>query len=435
MRFYRPPGSDYMWAGGAMSTAGRVRESGCGVGTSKSGAGARSTRSPWLICYDTSMGAHRIFRVGISGSYGGLNLGDEAILQSIIHQLDRSLPAEITVFSRDAEDTSRRHNVRSVIPVRTYSRIEVVPEIERLDLFILGGGGILFDGEAKTFMREVQVAREKGVPVLVYAVGVGPLQNPDEQNAVQAALNKVAAVTVRDREGKKLLEDIGVKRTIIVAADPAFLLEAEPVPDDTVVSEGFKGDRSIIGISVREPGPAAPGLDADVYYQLVANAADFMIERFGAKVVFVSMERPSDMQHAHAIISRMLFPEHAWVLKREYTSGQVLSIMKYLQFAVGMRLHFLIFAAMQGIPFVGLPYAAKVGGMLGELSIKMPPIHLVNAGRLIAYIDSYWDQQETIKASIAEKLPRLKERALIPNRIAVQMLKGTFHEDEWNVLP
>ena len=41
------------------------------------------------------------FKVGISGSFGGLNLGDEAILQSMIAQLRRSLPVEITVFTRD----------------------------------------------------------------------------------------------------------------------------------------------------------------------------------------------------------------------------------------------------------------------------------------------------------------------------------------------
>jgi hypothetical protein len=44
-------------------------------------------------------------RVGISGSYGGMNLGDEAILQTIIAQLRRSVSAEVTVFSRDADDS------------------------------------------------------------------------------------------------------------------------------------------------------------------------------------------------------------------------------------------------------------------------------------------------------------------------------------------
>ncbi len=95
------------------------------------------------------------FRVGISGSYGGLNLGDEAILKGIVKELRRALPVEITVFSRDAEDTRQRHEVERVVPVRKLSRDEVLPEIQRLDLLILGGGGILFDGEAQIFLREV----------------------------------------------------------------------------------------------------------------------------------------------------------------------------------------------------------------------------------------------------------------------------------------
>ena len=55
--------------------------------------------------------ARNPLRVGISGSYGGLNLGDEAILQCMVTQLRESMPVEITVFSRDPEDTSRRHAV------------------------------------------------------------------------------------------------------------------------------------------------------------------------------------------------------------------------------------------------------------------------------------------------------------------------------------
>jgi len=87
---------------------------------------------------------NRVFRVGISGSYGGLNLGDEAILEVIVTQLRRALPVEITVFSRQPEDTLARHRVERAVPVREMSRDEIIPEIERLDLFILGflSGGL-----------------------------------------------------------------------------------------------------------------------------------------------------------------------------------------------------------------------------------------------------------------------------------------------------
>jgi hypothetical protein len=70
------------------------------------------------------MSSDRTLKVGISGSYGGFNLGDEAILHVILSQLRRSLTTEITVFSRDAEDTRRRHRVEHVFQPRELSRRE-----------------------------------------------------------------------------------------------------------------------------------------------------------------------------------------------------------------------------------------------------------------------------------------------------------------------
>src|SRR5204863_5934931 len=142
--------------------------------------------------------ANESFRIGVTGSYGGLNLGDEAILQSIIAQLRRDLPVEITVFSRDADDTKKRHGVERAIPVRKLSRAEITPEVERLDLLILGGGGILYDAEARTYLREVSIAKEKGVPVMLYAIGAGPLNDPAVQGAVRECLEHVEVITVRE---------------------------------------------------------------------------------------------------------------------------------------------------------------------------------------------------------------------------------------------
>ena len=59
----------------------------------------------------------RLPRIGISGSYGGLNLGDEAILEGILTRLRATVDAEITVFSRNAADTRARVDVEHVIPV------------------------------------------------------------------------------------------------------------------------------------------------------------------------------------------------------------------------------------------------------------------------------------------------------------------------------
>ena len=106
-------------------------------------------------------------KIGITGSYGGLNLGDEAILQSMLEQIRDELPdAEITVFSRDADDTKRRHKVERAVPVRRLSRNEVVPEVERLDLLLFGGGGIIYDADARIYLRD-------GLPPLAPYITVG----------------------------------------------------------------------------------------------------------------------------------------------------------------------------------------------------------------------------------------------------------------------
>lgn len=136
----------------------------------------------------------------------------------------------------------------------------------------------------------------------------------------------------------------------------------EPLPEGTLRRE-HKDKRRLIGLSVREPGKAAPDLDEKEYHALLANTADFLVDHLDADIILIPMERKTsfDIQHSHAVVSKMLQPQRASVLKNEDTSGQVLSIMGLLDFAVGMRLHFLIFAALQQIPFVAIPYASKAG--------------------------------------------------------------------------
>lgn len=365
--------------------------------------------------------ANQPFRVGISGSYGGMNLGDEAILDGIVTQLRESMPAEITVFSLCPEDTKVRHQVERVVPVRNLTRMESTAEIERLDLFILGGGGILYDRDAPVYLREALIAEERGVPVVIYAVSAGPLSDPSAKQAVRAALNAADVVTVRDKQGRRLLEEVGVNREIRLTADPALLLREEALPIEAIRAEGVEFERHLVGFSVREPGPAAPDIDPDEYYGLLANAADFVVERLDADVVFVSMER-TDVQHSHAVVAHMKNAERAEVLRRRYTPQQILSLVGHLEFVVGMRLHFLIFSALRETPFVALPYASKVAGFIEDLEMETPPLGSISSGQLIARLDRSWDTRHEIRAKIRRLLPGLKARARETNQLVLELL-------------
>ena len=91
-------------------------------------------------------------RIGITGSYGGMNLGDEGILHSMVTQLRNSLRAEITVFTRCCEDSLSRHPIDHAVKSVNMSLPEILPVIERLDAGS-GGGGILYDAHARLHLQ------------------------------------------------------------------------------------------------------------------------------------------------------------------------------------------------------------------------------------------------------------------------------------------
>jgi polysaccharide pyruvyl transferase CsaB len=350
--------------------------------------------------------------IGIIGSYGGLNLGDEAILASAVAQLRAAAPqAEIVVFSRDAEHTRQHHDVDRTVNVRNALRDQIRPEVARLDLLLLGGGGILYDTEAQVYLREVELAHEAGVPTFAYAIGVGPLHKPEERRAVRTGLNRMAGITVREVTAKRVCQEIGVTVPVEVTADPAFLLEPQDFTDNMLVREGIPCDARLVAFSIREPGPAAPGLDGPEPHHLVAAAADFCIERYGATIVFVPMERV-DRQESHTVLALMSRSESAYVLRHDYHPSQIMGLVGRCELAIGMRLHFLIFAALTGTTMMALPYASKVGDLLTSLGVgdwvKTDEAH---AGILLADLDRLWDNHDAQREAVAERLPALQRLA------------------------
>ncbi|GAB3942292.1 polysaccharide pyruvyl transferase family protein [Micromonospora vulcania] len=169
--------------------------------------------------------------IGVLGSYGGRNLGDEAILTGLLTDLRTQEPnARIIVFSRHPEHTRLAHPDVEAVPWEGVSRTESALVLAQLDLLILGGGGILYDREARRYLRVVRVAQERGLPLITYAVGVGPLSDAVDTGMVRETLSGATQLTVRDQESRMVLEEAGLLNPITVTADPAFLLKPADFP-------------------------------------------------------------------------------------------------------------------------------------------------------------------------------------------------------------
>jgi polysaccharide pyruvyl transferase CsaB len=354
----------------------------------------------------------RPLTVGVLGSYGGLNVGDEAILTCVQRCLRALRPAaKVVVFTRNGASTDCYYGLSDTVSWEGMSRGQILQVVAGLDLLILGGGGILYDREARRYLQIVGVAQDQRIPTFGYAMGAGPLRDPDDRAVVRATLNRMTDLVVRDEESKLVLEGAGVDRELTVTADPALLLPRRTFTQDMLIREGIPTNARLIAMSVREPGAATEHLDSGSYHALLAEVADFLVRRLDAFVVFIPMER-QDISHSHAVLSQMSTADRGRILNGDYPPAHVLGFMDHVDVAVGMRLHFLIFAALAGVPFLPLPYAGKVFDFAQATGAPaLTGVAREQAGLLLAEVDRMWDEYPARRDALRSRVAAMRARA------------------------
>ncbi|MCW2650464.1 MAG: hypothetical protein JWR32_1440 [Mycobacterium sp.] len=354
----------------------------------------------------------RPLTIGVLGSYGGLNIGDEAILACVLRCLRAVRPsAAVVVFTRNASHTAQHHAPAETVAWEGMGRAQTLQAVAKLDLLILGGGGILYDREARRYLQIVGAAQDQRIPTFGYAMGAGPLRDPEDRAVVGATLNRMTDIVVRDEESKLVLERAGVDRDITVTADPALLLPRRTFTSDMLMREGIPTGGRLVAMSVREPGAAAEHLDSGGYHALLAEVADFLVRRLDAFVVFIPMER-QDISHSHAVLSKMSTADRGRILNGDYTPAQVLGFMEHVDVAVGMRLHFVMFAALAGVPFLPLPYAGKVFDFAQTTGAPtLTGVAREQAGLLLAEVDRMWDEYPARRDALRSRVARLRTQA------------------------
>lgn len=318
--------------------------------------------------------------VTITGFYGAGNTGDEAILSAIIKSVRGEYPdATFTVLSFDPSTTKAEHNVDSLYRPnfgRNWVKMrfrEMYRTVERSDVVIVGGGGILQnvhnDMTVPRYLQTAVLAKALGTPVVYYGVGAGPIEGRVLEAQLRAVCNAGDSIIVRDEHSKHCLESIGIGETLIkVGVDPVFALE--PVSDDRAENmlerEGVRTDRELFGVSVRHhelPEQAKEG---------IARFLDKVSEE-QMEVVFIPFGKgaeSSDRSVSKGIARRMESDNRVHVLSDKYQPEMILGFVEQMDFVLGMRLHSVIMAATAEVPVLGIPYHPKVRSTLHRLGYE-----------------------------------------------------------------
>lgn len=104
--------------------------------------------------------------------------------------------------------------------------------------------------------------------------------------------------------------------------------------------------------------------------------------------------------------------------------------MDHLEVVVGMRLHFLIFAAIAGVPFLALPYAGKVFDFVDAVGVPAPvDAESSSAGLLLAALDRLWDTRDQHRDRLRNSVPGLQDRARHTAELALSLLENASRPD------
>ncbi len=297
----------------------------------------------------------------ISGYYGYGNLGDEAILASIVknlREIDKSI--QLTVLSADPALTSSSLGVNAVHRLRPLS---VIAAILRSDVLISGGGSLLQDKTSSIslyyYLLILFIGQLFLKKTVYFGQGFGPVSNPFNRMLCRFIIRGCTMVTVRDHGSFASLDRLGLGDKVVVTADHGFLL-------GTSIK---RAPESKIGIFVRNTG------ETDIAFQVAfASSVDDICRKYSLRPVFIPFQFPDDANLSADIAA--LMNEKAEIMPAMTTAREMIDIISSFKAAVCMRYHAAVFSVMAGTPMVCIDYDPKVMAIAKAADCPLIPVSM-----------------------------------------------------------
>ncbi len=325
--------------------------------------------------------------VVISGYYGYKNSGDEALLKATISDLKKLIPKiNIVVLSATPRLTGRLHEVSSI---HRFNLIKIFFILRRTKLLISGGGSLMQDVTSTKsiiyYLTIIRLALYNKAKVMLYANGIGPIFYRKNRAKVYSVVNRVDCITLRDEISRDELVKLGIdEQRIIITADPAYTLDASPElrVTDILKQEGLAPNKSYFVVSVRNWKYLKKN-----FIDEVVSACEYIYNKYSLIPVFLPMQKNTDTDILRRIMFKM--SGKSVMIKDNYDVEDVLGIVKYSKFIIGMRLHTLIYASKTAAPLIGISYDPKIEGFMDFVGQKF---HLdvsdVSADKITGFVDT-----------------------------------------------
>ena len=350
-----------------------------------------------------------MYNILISGYYGFDNIGDESILRTLITSLREKIPdCRLTVLSHNPASTREKYGVEAV---ERMSPGAILRAVRQCDMLISGGGSLLQDVTSSKsihyYLFIIRLAKLLGKKVFIYSQGIGPIDHAFNRRATARALKKADGIVVRDERSAKLLEQIGLpQERIVITADPVIRMKR---PDRTVGREilaraGIKKDgRLTVGWAIREKNRDS------TFVREITECIRWLRENYDAESVLIPFHYEEDREVCSVIAERT--NGAAKCLSEKYLSEDMLSIIGNMDVLVGVRLHSMIYAAIMGVPIIGVSYDPKCTAFLNSVGLdSLSTRETFSAEAFKAEFARVLETGKEQTATVAENMRRLQKK-------------------------
>ena len=349
-----------------------------------------------------------MYNILISGYYGFDNIGDESILRTLITSLREKIPdCRLTVLSHNPASTREKYGVEAV---ERMSPGAILRAVRQCDMLISGGGSLLQDVTSSKsihyYLFIIRLAKLLGKKVFIYSQGIGPIDHAFNRRATARALKKADGIVVRDERSAKLLEQIGLpQERIVITADPVIRMKR---PDRTVGREILaragikKDDRLTVGWAIREKNRDS------TFVREITECIRWLRENYDAESVLIPFHYEEDREVCSVIAERT--NGAAKCLSEKYLSEDMLSIIGNMDVLVGVRLHSMIYAAIMGVPIIGVSYDPKCTAFLNSVGLdSLSTRETFSAEAFKAEFARVLETGKEQTATVAENMRRLQK--------------------------
>lgn len=388
-------------------------------------------------------------RITLLGNNSGRNLGDMAIMSSIMESISKRHPdAEFFVPTINPDWVTKhygeRYNVKAVdvMPWTLSIRLLGLPTLRcfaKSDCALICDGIIfgkkLFNPAFNyliTLVFLVPLARLFGCKMVAYSCGIGPFPSAISRLLAKWTINGCDLVMMRERDSEKLAKEIGVTQPIELTGDAAFInpVSGESVAMSIVREVGLDPEQPILAVNATsyldswlKPNERLqnPQSFLSMLAESITNAQKMVKEPFQPLIVST---HPMDERTCNELASMV---NGKVLTNTTYLSHDIQAVLKRCGLLVGMRFHSIVLASSVETPVIGLIYAPKVRGYLRLLKCEDYGLELASltAENLAAKLTEAWDSRLALQARQRVVITELKAGAEYAADLLMQKYFGT----------